>query len=67
MTLSQCLDEYIRHRRSLGVCFHGEQVRLSTFLRTVGDREIATVHHRPSGASMGADRSRRRGWPAITR
>jgi integrase/recombinase XerD len=43
MTLSQCLDEYIRHRRSLGVCFHGEQVRLSTFLRTVGDREIATV------------------------
>ncbi len=43
MTLSQCLDEYIRHRRSLGVCFHGEQVRLRTFLRIVGDREIATV------------------------
>jgi len=46
MTLSQCLDEYIRHRRSLGVCFHGEQVRLSTFLRTVGDREVASVSPR---------------------
>lgn len=43
MKLSSCLDEYVRHRRSLGVCFHGEQVRLSTFLRTVRDREIETV------------------------
>ncbi|HZR25973.1 MAG TPA: tyrosine-type recombinase/integrase [Vicinamibacterales bacterium] len=43
MTLSHCLDAYVRHRRSLGICFHGEQVRLSTFLRIVGDREIDTV------------------------
>lgn len=43
MTLSSCLEAYVRHRRSLGICFHGEQVRLHTFLRTVGDREIETV------------------------
>jgi integrase/recombinase XerD len=43
MTLSRCIDEYVRHRRSLGVCFHGEQVRLSAFVKSVGDRALADV------------------------
>ena len=36
MTLSRCIEEYVRHRRSLGVCFHGEQVRLSALVKSVG-------------------------------
>lgn len=43
MTLSRCIDEYVRHRRSLGVCFHGEQVRLSAFVKSVGDLALADV------------------------
>ena len=37
MTLSTCIQEYVRHRRSLGVQFHGEQVQLSAFVKSVGD------------------------------
>jgi hypothetical protein len=37
MTLSTCIKEYVRHRRSLGVQFHGEQVQLSAFVKAVGD------------------------------
>jgi integrase/recombinase XerD len=43
MTLAHAIDAYVRHRRSLGVDFHGEQVRLSAFLKTVGDVEIDAV------------------------
>jgi site-specific recombinase XerD len=43
MTLSRCIDEYVRHRRSLGVCFHGEQVRLRAFVKAVGDVALADV------------------------
>ena len=43
MTLSRCIDEYVRHRRSLGVCFHGEQVRLSALVKSVGDIPLADV------------------------
>ena len=43
MTLSRCVDEYVRHRRSLGVCFHGEQVRLSALVKSVGDIALAEV------------------------
>jgi site-specific recombinase XerD len=43
MTLSQCIEAYVRHRRSLGVAFHGEQVRLSAFIKAVGDVEMDAV------------------------
>jgi integrase/recombinase XerD len=43
MTLSPCIEEYVRHRRSLGVCFHGEQVRLRAFVKCVGDLTLADV------------------------
>ena len=43
MTLSHAIDAYVRHRRSLGVYFHGEQVRLTAFLKTVGDGAIDAV------------------------
>jgi hypothetical protein len=43
MTLSACIKEYVRHRRSLGVQFHGEQVQLSAFIKSVGDIALTTV------------------------
>ncbi len=43
MTLSACIDEYVRHRRSLGVLFHGEQVQLRAFAKSVGDVALADV------------------------
>jgi integrase/recombinase XerD len=43
MTLSPCIEEYVRHRRSLGVCFHGEQVRLRALAKSVGDIALADV------------------------
>jgi integrase len=43
MKLSACLDDYVSYRRSLGVCFHGEQVRLRTFGRMMGDIDVAEV------------------------
>ncbi len=43
MTLSTCVKEYVRHRRSLGVQFHSEEVQLSAFLRSVGDVEVSTI------------------------
>ena len=43
MTLSTCIQEYVRHRRSLGVHFHGEQVQLSAFVKAVGDIPLTAV------------------------
>jgi integrase/recombinase XerD len=43
MTLSTCIQEYVRHRRSLGVQFHGEQVQLSAFVKSVGDIALTAV------------------------
>jgi integrase/recombinase XerD len=43
MTLSACINEYVRHRRSLGVHFHGEQVQLSAFAKSVGDIALTDV------------------------
>jgi integrase/recombinase XerD len=43
MTLSACINEYVRHRRSLGVQFHGEQVRLSAFAKSVGDVSLTDI------------------------
>lgn len=46
MTLSTCIKEYVRHRRSLGVQFHGEEVRLNAFVKSVGDVSLPAVDAR---------------------
>ncbi len=43
MTLTACINEYVRHRRSLGVHFHGEQVQLSAFAKSVGDVALTEI------------------------
>ena len=43
MTLSACINEYVRHRRSLGVQFHGEQVQLAAFAKSVGDVSLTDI------------------------
>jgi hypothetical protein len=43
MTLSTCIKEYVRHRRSLGVDFHSEQVQLCAFVKVVGDVALTAV------------------------
>ena len=43
MTLSACIKEYVRHRRSLGVQFHGEQVQLTAFAKAVGDVSLTDI------------------------
>ena len=43
MTLSACIKEYVRHRRSLGVQFHGEQVQLTAFATSVGDVSLTDI------------------------
>lgn len=43
MTLSACIKEYVRHRRSLGVQFHGEQVQLTAFAKSVGDVSLTDI------------------------
>jgi len=43
MKLAVCVESYVNYRRSLGVCFHGEQVRLRAFAKAMGDVGIASV------------------------
>ena len=40
MILSKAVESYIRHKRSLGMGFRGEEVRLRSFVRAVGDRDM---------------------------
>lgn len=43
MKLALCIENYVKYRRSMGVCFHGEQVRLRAFSKAMGDIEITSV------------------------
>jgi integrase/recombinase XerD len=47
MRLSQAVDGYIAHKRSLGMGFHGETVRLHAFIKAVGDVNISRVRPEP--------------------
>lgn len=43
MKLSESVDQYLRHRRSLGACLRSEEVRLRAFIKAVGDVELKTI------------------------
>lgn len=43
MKLATCIESYVNYRRSQGVCFHGENVRLSAFNKAMGDIDISQV------------------------
>ena len=43
MILSEAVEAYILHKRSLGMGFRGEAVRLRAFVQAVGDRNMRLV------------------------
>jgi integrase/recombinase XerD len=43
MILSQAVEAYISHKRSLGMGFRGEAVRLRAFVQNIGDRDMRFV------------------------
>lgn len=43
MKLATCIDNYVNYRRSMGVCFHGERVRLHAFRKAMGNIDITRV------------------------
>jgi site-specific recombinase XerD len=43
MILSKAVESYILHKRSLGMGFRGEEVRLRSFVRAVGDRDMSHI------------------------
>jgi site-specific recombinase XerD len=43
MILSEAVEAYILHKRSLGIGFRGEAVRLRAFVHAVGDRNMRLV------------------------
>ena len=43
MKLCACIEQYVNYRRSLGACFHGEQVRLRAFGKAMGDIDLTDV------------------------
>jgi hypothetical protein len=40
MNLSQAVEQYILHKRSLGMGFRGETVRLRAFVQAIGDCDM---------------------------
>ena len=47
MNLSEAVEAYIVHKRSLGMGFRGEAVRLRAFVKAVGDRDMRRVGPAP--------------------
>ena len=43
MKLSQAIEAYIVHKRSLGMCFRSDATRLRAFVKNVGDSDIRRV------------------------
>jgi integrase/recombinase XerD len=43
MKLSQTIEAYIAHKRSLGMCFRSDAVRLRAFVNSVGDSDMRQV------------------------
>ena len=43
MILSQAVEQYILHKRSLGIGFRSEVVRLRAFIQAIGDCEMHTI------------------------
>jgi len=47
MRLSQAVEEYIAHKRSLGMGFRSETVRLRAFIAAVGDQRLSRLQPEP--------------------
>jgi integrase/recombinase XerD len=47
MILSQAVEQYILHKRSLGIGFRSEAVRLRAFIQAIGDCEMHTIDPAP--------------------
>jgi len=47
MILSQAVEQYILHKRSLGIGFRSEAVRLRAFIQAIGDCEMHTIEPAP--------------------
>jgi hypothetical protein len=43
MILSQAVEQYILHKRSLGIGFRSEAVRLRAFIQAIGDCEMHLI------------------------
>jgi site-specific recombinase XerD len=47
MRLSQAIEKYVAHKRSLGMGFRSETVRLRAFIAAVGDQSLSRVRPEP--------------------
>jgi integrase/recombinase XerD len=47
MILSQAVEQYILHKRSLGMGFRSEAVRLRAFIRAIGDCDMRSIKPAP--------------------
>jgi integrase len=47
MILSQAVEQYILHKRSLGMGFRGEAVRLRAFVKAIGDCDMHLIEPAP--------------------
>jgi hypothetical protein len=47
MRLSHAVEKYIAHKRSLGMGFNSEAVRLRAFTKTLGDVNITRIRPEP--------------------
>jgi integrase/recombinase XerD len=47
MILSKAVEQYILHKRSLGMGFRGEAVRLRAFVKTIGDCDMHLIEPAP--------------------
>ena len=47
MNLSQAVEQYILHKRSLGMGFRGEAVRLRAFVQAIGDCDMRLIEPAP--------------------
>jgi len=47
MRLSQAIEKYIVHKRSLGMGFRSETVRLRALIAAVGDQSLSRVRPEP--------------------
>ena len=45
--LSQAVEQYVLHKRSLGIGFRSEAVRLRAFIQAIGDCEMHTIEPAP--------------------
>ena len=57
MKLARAIEEYVKHKRSLGMVFKGNTVRLTAFLNQVGNVEVQSYYCGTS-SSVSVD-----GWP----